>query len=57
MIFRRTERFLEAFRALPADLQKKTLKALMLFGQNQRHPSLRVKKVQGRDSIWEVRVD
>ena len=57
MIFRRTERFLKAFRALPADLQKKTLKALTLFGQDQRHPSLLVKKMQGRDGIWEVRVD
>lgn len=57
MIFRRTERFLKAFRSLPADIQKKALKALTLFGQNQRHPSLHVKKIEGRDGIWEVRVD
>ena len=57
MIYRRTERFRDAFRALPADIQKKTLKALALFGQNQRHPSLQVKKIKGRDGIWEARVD
>ncbi|MDO8753544.1 MAG: hypothetical protein Q7J80_06590 [Anaerolineales bacterium] len=57
MIFRRTERFLKAFHSLPADIQRKTLKALAFFGQNQRHPSLQVKKMEGRDGIWEVRVD
>ena len=57
MIFRRTERFLKAFRSLPADIQKKTLKSLTLFGENQRHPSLHVKKMAGYDDIWEIRVD
>jgi plasmid maintenance system killer protein len=57
MIFRRTRRFLSAFQALPPDVQKKMLKALALFGQDQRHPSLQVKKIQGRDGIWEARVD
>jgi mRNA-degrading endonuclease RelE of RelBE toxin-antitoxin system len=57
MIFRRTERFLKAFRSLPADIQKKTMKALTLFAENQRHPSLHVKKMVGYDDIWEVRVD
>jgi mRNA-degrading endonuclease RelE of RelBE toxin-antitoxin system len=57
VIFRRTERFLEAFRSLPADIQRKMLKALALFGQDQRHPSLEIKKLQGRDGVWEARVD
>ena len=57
MIFRRTERFLKAFRSLPVDIQTKALKALALFEQNQRHPSLHVKKMEERDGIWEVRVD
>ena len=57
MIFRRTERFRKAFRSLPANIQSKTLKALALFGQNQRHPSLQIKKMQGRDGIWEARID
>jgi len=57
VIFRRTERFLKAFRSLPAGIQRKMLKALALFGQNQRYPSLEVKRLQGRDGVWEARVD
>jgi hypothetical protein len=57
MIFRRTERFRKAFRSLPENIQSKTFKALALFGQNQRHPSLQVKKMQGREEIWEARID
>ena len=57
MIFRRTERFLKAFRALSADIQGKSLKAFKLFEGNQRHPSLRVKKMEGHEGIWEARVD
>lgn len=57
MIFRRTECFLKAFRSLPADTQRKILKALALFGQDQRHPSLQVNKLQGRDGVWEARLD
>lgn len=57
MIFRRTDRFLEAFRALPAGIGRKMHKALALFGKDQRHPSLEVKKLQGRDGIWEARVN
>jgi hypothetical protein len=57
VIFRRTERFLEAFRSLPANTQRKMLKALALFGKDQRHPSLEVKKLQGRDGVWEARLD
>ncbi|MCX5977749.1 MAG: cytotoxin [Coprothermobacterota bacterium] len=57
MIFRRTERFLKAFKLLPADTQRKTLKALAKLGQNPHHPSLEMKKLQGRDGVWEARVD
>lgn len=57
MIFRRSERFKKAFVGLPAEIQTKALKALELFGKNQRHPSLRIKKMEGRDGIWEARVD
>jgi mRNA-degrading endonuclease RelE of RelBE toxin-antitoxin system len=57
MIFRRTERFRKAFHSLPKHIQSKTLKALALFGNDQRHPSLQVKKIQGRDGVWEARID
>jgi mRNA-degrading endonuclease RelE of RelBE toxin-antitoxin system len=57
MIFRRTERFLKAYRILPVKIQGKLLKALKLMEQNQRHPSLRVRKMEGHEGIWEARVD
>ena len=52
----RTERFKKDFRALPSDLQNRTEKALMLFMANRRHPSLQVKKMEGTQDIWELRV-
>jgi mRNA-degrading endonuclease RelE of RelBE toxin-antitoxin system len=57
MQFRRTERFKKAFRALPASIQQKAIKALRLLAENPRHPSLQVKKIQGMENIWEGRVD
>lgn len=57
MLFRRTERFKKAFRALPPPVQEKAVKALRLLAENPRHPSLQVKKIQGVDNIWEGRVD
>ena len=57
MQFRRTERFKKAFRALPASIQEKAIKALCLLAENPRHPSLQVKKIQGMENIWEARVD
>lgn len=57
MQFRRTERFKKAFRALPAHIQGKAIKALRLLAENPRHPSLQAKKIQGTENIWEGRVD
>ena len=53
----RSDRFKEAFKKLDGKLKKKVEKALRLFCQNPYHPSLHVKKMQGVDNIWEVRVD
>jgi mRNA-degrading endonuclease YafQ of YafQ-DinJ toxin-antitoxin module len=52
-----TKRFENAYRSLPAELQHKTDKALRLLAENPRHPSLRLKKMQGTPDIWEARVD
>lgn len=52
-----TQRFEEAYRSLPETLQRKTEKALRLLAENPRHPSLRLKKIQGAQGIWEARVD
>ncbi len=57
MIFRRSARFLKAFRALPREAQAKAVKAFLLFEQNPRHPSLVTKKIKGREGIWEGRID
>lgn len=57
MLFRRTERFKKAFRALPKSVQEKAIKAFRLIQDNPHHPSLHVKRVQGTDDIWEGRVD
>jgi mRNA-degrading endonuclease RelE of RelBE toxin-antitoxin system len=57
MIYRRSPEFKKAFKRLPAHIQDKTQKAFILFQQNPRHPSLNVKKMEGRGPIWEGRID
>ena len=52
-----TFRFRAAYRSLPETLQRKTDKALKLLAEDPRHPSLRLKKIQGAPGIWEARVD
>ena len=52
-----TERFTRAYRDLPDELQRKADKALRLLQDNPKHPSLRLKKIQGTPGIWEARVD
>ena len=52
-----TERFSRAYRNLPDELQRKADKALRLLQDNPKHPSLRIKKIQGTSGIWEARVD
>jgi mRNA-degrading endonuclease RelE of RelBE toxin-antitoxin system len=50
-----TEQFELAYEKL-ADAEKRSVrKALSLLGNNLRHPSLRVKKMEGRKKIWEAR--
>jgi mRNA-degrading endonuclease YafQ of YafQ-DinJ toxin-antitoxin module len=54
---RYTKPFLKDYSSLDPALQGLTDKALDLFAQNQRHPSLRVKKMQPHSrGIWEARV-
>lgn len=51
-----TFRFENDFHSLPKEIQKRALKQLVLFLKNPRHPSLRIKKMQGIPDIWEGRV-
>ena len=55
MRFRRTRRFRRAYKRLSKEDQDRADKALSLLVQDIHHPSLRVKKVQGTDDIFEAR--
>ena len=51
-----TERFRRHYLALPESLQQRVDRQLEFLLQNLRHPSLRTKKMEGTDGIWELRV-
>jgi mRNA interferase RelE/StbE len=53
----RTDSFKRDFRELPAAIQDLFQKKLGLFMQNIRHPSLRVKKLQGFENRWEASIN
>lgn len=51
-----TERFRRDYSHLSSHLQDQVDHKLQLLLGNPRHPSLRVKKMQGGPNIWELRV-
>ena len=51
-----TPPFTRDFQALPHEVRARAEKALRLLVENPRHPSLRAKKMQGVEDIWEARV-
>ena len=52
-----TDTFKEDFKNLSPEIQKRAEKSLRLLTENLRHPSLRVKKMEGLPDIWEARVN
>ncbi len=56
MVVLRTERFKKDFRRLPLEVQDRLGKTLELLAADWRHPSLRVKKMEGAAGIREFRV-
>lgn len=54
MKFRRQPRFDENFAGLDAISQKAIKKALRFLAHDWHHPSLRTKKMEGRDYIFEA---
>ncbi|MFA5858838.1 MAG: hypothetical protein WC955_07210 [Elusimicrobiota bacterium] len=48
-----TKPFVKDYNRLPAQIQKLFDKQLSLLLTNFHHPSLRTKKIQGTDRIWE----
>ncbi len=49
----RTQRFLEDYRKLPAQVQKQTDRKLQYLAENVGHPSLRVKRVRKYEGVYE----
>ena len=49
-------RFKRDYRKLPAPLKAQVDQALLQMEEDLRYPSLRVKKMQGGQDIWEARV-
>ena len=55
MRIQRSRQFREEYERLPDAIKKRAEKQLTLFLQDPHHPSLRTKKMEGRD-IWEGRM-
>ena len=53
--FIRTGRFKRAYRKLDERYRELVKKALTQFLADRTYPSLRVKRIQGTDGIWEMR--
>lgn len=51
-----TKAFEKDYKKLPLAIQKRLDIQLIAFLQNNRHPSLRIKKMQGHTDIWEGRI-
>ncbi len=51
-----TKAFQRDFQDLPREIQSQAEKQLALFVENPRHPSLRIKKMEGFRNIWEGRI-
>ena len=48
--------FEKAFERLPQDIREAAYDKLVLFLDNPKHPSLRVKRMKGTDAIWEMSI-
>ncbi len=51
-----SELFAEKVKQLPTEVKRILKKKLELMLENPRHPSLRTKKIQGQDNIFEASV-
>jgi len=50
-----TEQFEQAYEKLTSVEKRSVRKALALLGDNPKYPGLRVKKMEGKQNIWEAR--
>jgi hypothetical protein len=53
---RRTQRFREAFKALPESIKKQAREKFLLFQENMSHPSLQIEKIRGYKGVWSGRI-
>lgn len=51
------KKFKKLYLKLPIEIQRKTDKQIQLLVKDFEHPSLQCKKIQGKENIWEARVD
>jgi mRNA-degrading endonuclease RelE of RelBE toxin-antitoxin system len=57
MTVRFTERADKDYAALSATVRRAFGKQLVFLLENPRHPSLRAKKLEGHDDLWQARVN
>ena len=50
-----TEQFEQAYEKLTSAEKRSVRKALSLLGDNPKYPGLRVKKMEGKQNVWEAR--
>ena len=48
--------FKKSYEKLPKEIQDRFSEKLSLLMENFQHPSLRAKKMQGKEDIWEVSI-
>ena len=51
-----TKPFKRDYQALPKEIQELINKQIDHLMENPHHPSLRIKKMEGHESVWEARV-
>lgn len=57
MRFSRTSSFKKSYKKLPEHIQRKTDRILAYLLNDLMHPSVRSKKIQGVEDVWEGRID
>lgn len=57
MKIRAYRKFKKAYGGLPSKIQKKVDRQLVLLSEDFSHPLLHIKKIKGREGIWELRID
>ena len=57
MISKTRPAFWRAYRLLDSTTKARAREVYRFFEQNPDHPSLRFKKLQGRDDVWSVRIN